>query len=80
MLVKGDDLLVLKGETPEEMMEWAAVIYYAMSLHNGGNADIFELEGRRLDKIAEEAERKRSVRELDHFRILPNHTLYMRHS
>jgi len=63
MIVKGEDLLVLKGETPEEMMEWAAVIYYAVSLHNGGNPDIFELEARRLERIAQEAEKKRQLEE-----------------
>jgi hypothetical protein len=63
MIVKGDDLLVLKGETPEEMMEWAAVIYYAVSLHNGGNPDIFELEARRLERIAQDDEKKRQSEE-----------------
>lgn len=48
MLVKGDDRLVLKGETFEELITWGGMLYYAVAMANGGNPEMCDMENQRL--------------------------------
>jgi hypothetical protein len=62
-VVSGVTSLVMQGETMDEMMDWASMLYHAIALANGGG-HVLALERKRVDeeneriRLKEEAKRR----------------------
>lgn len=50
MIAKGDDRLIVKGQTSEALKSWAATMLYATGVANGGSPFMKEMETRHLTK------------------------------
>eukprot|EP00603_Paraphysomonas_imperforata_P000380 CAMPEP_0114425046 /NCGR_PEP_ID=MMETSP0103-20121206/7024_1 /TAXON_ID=37642 ORGANISM="Paraphysomonas imperforata, Strain PA2" /NCGR_SAMPLE_ID=MMETSP0103 /ASSEMBLY_ACC=CAM_ASM_000201 /LENGTH=917 /DNA_ID=CAMNT_0001593851 /DNA_START=18 /DNA_END=2771 /DNA_ORIENTATION=- len=75
-VVSGVTSLVMQGETQDEMMDWAATLYHAIAIANGGG-HIISLERKRRDeeisfqqkKLAEADMKRRSVASAEEERL-----------